>query len=105
MVKLLKHNLLRKHWDEQGDLIPLIDGVLLKDSLELLPHLLTYNLTWSLPICWDDSSSGCDPIKRWMREIMKGDHALVDVLRVLFNCVIFGWANYQRYLEAAGQAI
>jgi hypothetical protein len=35
----------------------------------------------------------------------EGDHALVDVLRVLFNCVIFGWANYQRYLEAAGQAI
>jgi len=56
-------------------------------------------------ICWDDSSSGCDPIKRWMREIMKGDHALVDVLRVLFNCVIFGQANYQRYLEAAEQAI
>ncbi len=44
-------------------------------------------------------------IKVWMREIMKGDRAFVEALRVLLNCVIFDWANYRRYLEAAGQAI
>jgi putative DNA primase/helicase len=37
-----------------------------------------------------------------MLEIMKGDRALVEVLRALLNCVIFGRANYQRYLEAIG---
>ncbi len=102
VVKLLKHKLLRKRWDERGDLIPLIDGVLRKDTLELLPHSPSYNLTWSLPIRWADRSIGCDPIKTWMLEIMKGDRALVEVLRALLNCVIFGRANYQRYLEAIG---
>ena len=102
VLKLLKHKLLRKRWDERNGLIPLIDGVLRKDTLELLPHSPSYNLTWSLPIRWADRSIGCDPIKAWMLEIMKGDRALVEVLRALLNCVIFGRANYQRYLEAIG---
>lgn len=102
VLKLLKYKLLRKRWDERNGLIPLIDGVLRKDTLELLPHSPKHNLTWSLPIRWADRSTGCDPIKSWMLEIMKGDRALVEVLRALLNCVIFGRANYQRYLEAIG---
>ena len=102
ILKLLKWRLLKKKWDERGDLIPLIDGVLRKDSLELLPHSPKYNLTWSLPIRWENRSSGCDPIKAWMLEIMRGDRTLVEVLRALLNCVIFGRANYKRYLEAIG---
>jgi len=102
ILKLLKWRLLKKKWNERGDLIPLSDGVLRKDSLELLTHSSEYNLTWSLPIRWKDRSSGCEPIKAWMLEIMKGDRALVEVLRALLNCVIFGRANYQRYLEAIG---
>ncbi|MBE9128201.1 MULTISPECIES: DUF3854 domain-containing protein [unclassified Coleofasciculus] len=102
VTKLLKHKLLRKRWDERKDLIPVIDGVLRKGTLELLPHSPKYNLTSSLPIRWADRSVGCEPIKAWMLEIMKGDPALVEVLRALLNCVIFGRANYQRYLEAIG---
>jgi putative DNA primase/helicase len=102
VLKLLKYKLLRKRWDERNGLIPLIDGVLRKDTLELLPHSPKHNLTWSLPIRWADRSTGCDSIKAWMLEIMKGDRALVEVLRALLNCVIFGRANYQRYLEAIG---
>lgn len=102
ILKLLKWRLLRKKWDERTDLIPLIDGVLRKDTLELLPHSPKYNLTWSLPIRWADRSIGCESIKAWMLEIMKGDRALVEVLRALLNCVIFSRANYQRYLEAIG---
>ncbi len=102
VLKILKHKLLRRRWDERGDLIPLIDGVLHKDTLELLPHSPNHNLTWSLPIRWSDRAIGCDPIKSWMLEIMQGDRTLVEVLRALLNCVIFGRANYQRYLEAIG---
>jgi putative DNA primase/helicase len=102
VLKLLKHKLLRKRWDERNDLIPLIDGVLRKDTLELLPHSPKYNLTWSLPIRWADRTVSCDIIQSWMLEIMKGDRALVEVLRALLNCVIFERANYQRYLEAIG---
>jgi putative DNA primase/helicase len=102
VLKLLKHKLLRKRWDEREDFIPLIDGVLRKDTLELLPHSPKYNLTWSLPIRWDERERGCQPIQEWMLEIMKGDSTLVEVLRALLNCVIFGRANYQRYLEAIG---
>jgi putative DNA primase/helicase len=102
ILKLLKHKLIRKRWDERDDLIPLVDGVLRKDTLELLPHSPGYGLTWSLSIRWDERSVGCNPIKAWMLEIMKGDRTLVEVLRALLNCVIFGRANYQRYLEAIG---
>ncbi|AFZ22330.1 DUF3854 domain-containing protein [Allocoleopsis franciscana] len=102
ILKLLKWRLLRKKWDERDDVIPLIDGVLRKDTLQLLPHSPKHNLTWSLPIRWADRKVGCDPIQTWMLEIMKGDRALVEVLRALLNCVIFSRANYQRYLEAIG---
>jgi putative DNA primase/helicase len=102
VLKLLKHKLLRKRWNERSDLIPLMDGVLRKDTFKLLPHSPKYNLTWSLPIRWADRKVGCDPIQTWMLEIMKGDRALVEVLRALLNCVIFSRANYQRYLEAIG---
>ncbi len=102
ILKLLKWRLLRKKWDERDDVIPLIDGVLRSDTLQLLPHSPKHNLTWSLPIRWADRSTGCETIKAWMLEIMKGDRALVEVLRALLNCVIFGRANYQRYLEAIG---
>lgn len=111
VTKLLKYKLLVKHWDEREDLIPLIDGVLCKNTLELLPHSPGYHLTWSVPIRWADRTIGCEPIKAWMLEIMKGDSAcaaakadrtLVEVLRALLNCVIFSRANYQRYLEAIG---
>lgn len=102
ILKLLKWRLLRRTWDERDDLIPLMDGVLRKDTFKLLPHSPKYNLTWSLPIRWADRKVGCDPIQTWMLEIMKGDRALVEVLRALLNCVIFSRANYQRYLEAIG---
>lgn len=102
VTRLLKRKLIKKHWDERGDLIPLLDGVLRKDTLELLPHSPGYHLTWNLPIRWADRKVGCEPIEGWMLEIMKGDPTLVRVLRALLNCIIFGRANYQRYLEAIG---
>ena len=102
VCKLLKYKLIEKRWHERDDLIPLIDGVLRKDTLELLPHSPAYNLTWGLPIRWSERSVGCEPIKAWMLEIMKGDPVLVEVLRAVLNCVVFGRADYQRYLEAIG---
>lgn len=102
VMKILKHKLVRRKFEQRDDLIPLIDGVLDKKTLQMLPHSPDYNLTWSVPIRWADRAIGCEPIKAWMLEIMQGDSTLVEVLRGIINCALFSRYNYQRYLESIG---
>jgi len=101
-VNLLKAYLMADGWHEASGLIPMQDGVLQLATGELLPHAPGYRLLWCLPYAWKDRNIGCKPIQDWMLGAMKGDRALVKVLRAYLNAVVTGRLDLQRYLECIG---
>lgn len=100
---LLKGYLSTTNWNEQRDLIPLLNGVLDVDGNQLLPHSPEYRLTWCFPYEYDPSAT-CKPIEAWLLEAMHGDQSLVELLRAYLNAIVRGRVDLQRYLECIGPA-
>jgi putative DNA primase/helicase len=65
VIRFLKRKLIKKNWDERADLIPLLDGVLNKKTLELFPHSPGYGLTWYLPVCWKERATACGESQKY----------------------------------------
>ena len=101
-ASLMKAYLQVHEWNETPGLVPLQDGVLKLATGELLPHAPGYRLLWCLPYAWKDRAIGCQPIQDWMLAAMKGDRALVEVLRAYLKAIVTGRVDLQRYLECIG---
>lgn len=104
VIKLMRPKLLVRHWDTSFSLglVPLKDGVLHLESMELRPHAPGYRLLWCLPFAWKDRAIGCEPIQAWMLEAMRGDRIQVEVLRAYLNAIVTGRTDLHRYLECVG---
>jgi len=101
-VSLMKAYLQVHEWNETPGLVPLRDGVLELATGKLLPHAPGYRLLWCLPYTWKDRAIGCQPLQDWLLAAMKGDPALVEVLRAYLKAVVTGRQDLQRYLECIG---
>ncbi|MEP0871147.1 phage/plasmid primase, P4 family [Trichocoleus desertorum AS-A10] len=101
ILNLLKAYLAIRTWDEQTELIPLLNGVLDVDKKQLLPHSPTYLFTWCLPYEYDPIAT-CEPIQAWLLEAMNGEQSIVELLRAYLNTIILSRVDLQRYLECIG---
>lgn len=101
-VNLMKAYLQIHEWNETLGLIPLLDGVLNLKTKELLPHAPSHRLLWCLPYAWQGRAIGCQPIKDWMLQAMKGDGDRVALIRAYLNAIVTGRTDLQRYLEITG---
>jgi putative DNA primase/helicase len=102
ILNLLKNRLKGSGWNSQPGLLPLKNGVLHLESLELLPSSPDYRFTWCLPYEYDPDAT-CEPIQNWLLETMQGDQQLVELLRAYMNAVIKGRSDLQRFLECVGE--
>ncbi len=101
VVTILQSDLEAKEWNEQQGLIPLRDGVLNQQTLELQPHSPGYRFTWQLPFKWADRDIGCDPIEEFLLKIT-GSQQIAEVLLCYLAAIVTRRADLQRYLELIG---
>jgi putative DNA primase/helicase len=83
------------------DAIPLRNGVLFLNDMNLRPHRRDYYFTSQLPYCYDPLAT-CEPVVEWMKWAMNGEDSLVELLRAYLNAVVAGRARLQKYLEMIG---
>jgi phage/plasmid-associated DNA primase len=111
-TKELKESLARLKSDTQKPeldtapkhLIPLIDGVLNRHKIELIPYERNHHFTWCLPYRWSDRNNGCEQIKKWLLETMQDDESKVQLLRAWLNACVTGRSDLHRYLECIGKS-
>lgn len=83
-------------------LIPFLDGVLDRRSMQLLPHDKKHLFTWSLPYRWcDRSKASAQPIIDWLKSALDDDNQVRLVLCFL-NMAIVGRRDIHRFLELVG---
>jgi phage/plasmid-associated DNA primase len=101
VVTILQSDMEAKEWNEQQGLIPLRDGVLNQETLELQPHSPGYRFTWQLPFNWADRDIGCDPIEEFLLKIT-GSREIAEVLLCFLAAIVTRRSDLQRYLELIG---
>jgi putative DNA primase/helicase len=101
VVTILQSDLEVKDWNEREGLIPLRDGVLNQETLELQPHSPGDRFTWQLPFNWKDRGIGCDPIEEFLLKIT-GSQEIAEVLLCYLAAIVTRRADLQRYLELIG---
>jgi putative DNA primase/helicase len=101
VVTILETKLEVKEWNEKSDLIPLQDGVLNRNTLELLPHNPGYRFTWQLPYKWSDSDNGCEPIEEFLLKVT-GNPLITEVILCYLKAIVTRRSGLQRYLELIG---
>lgn len=101
VVTILQSDLEVKEWNEQSGLIPLRDGVLNQQTLELQPHSPGYRFTWQLPFNWADRDIGCEPIEEFLLKI-SGHPDIAEVLLCYLAAIVTRRSDLQRYLELIG---
>lgn len=104
IIKLMRSQLLVRRWDNTYSLgiVPMLDGVLHLETMELREHAPGYRLLWALPYAWKDRGIGCQPIIDWLMDSMRGDRDIVELLRAYLNAVVTGRTDLQRFLECVG---
>lgn len=68
VIKLLKHRLLVRKWEEPKGLLPFRNGVLNWETGEFLTHSPGYRFTYALPRDHNPLASNWDTISVWMDE-------------------------------------
>jgi phage/plasmid-associated DNA primase len=101
VLTILQSDLEVKEWNEQQGLIPLRDGVLSQETLEVSPHSPGYRFTWQLPFNWSDRGIGCDPVEEFLLKIT-GSPEIAEVLLCYLAAIVTRRADLQRYLELIG---
>lgn len=101
VLSILQSDLEAKKWNEAPDLIPLIDGVLDRKTLQLLPHNPGYRFTWQLPYKWCDRDIGCEPIEEFLLRVT-GNPLISEVILCYLKAIVTRRSDLQRYLELIG---
>ncbi len=99
----LKANTQRQELDTAPKyLIPLIDGVLDRRTMELIPHKRNHHFTWCLPYRWSDRSYGCQSVFDFLDVAMQGDSQKVMLMLAWLNACVNGRYDLQRFMECVG---
>ncbi|MEG5164458.1 DUF3854 domain-containing protein [Microcoleus sp. AT3-A2] len=101
IATILQSDLEVTDWNEQEELIPLLDGVLDRATQQLLPHKPGYRFNWQLPYKWSGHAIGCKPIEEFLFKIT-GDKTIAEVLLAFLSAIVTRRADLQRYLELIG---
>jgi len=99
--QLARNHLIFDPPEEDGGLLPFKNGVLDIASKALKPNDPGYSFTWQLPYEYE-SAATCEPILQWLYETVGGSTALVELLRAFLYAVLFGCAQWHRFLELIG---
>jgi len=101
VVTILQSDLEVKELNEQKGLLPLRDGVLDLETMQLKPHSPGYRFTWQLPFKWADRGVGCKPIEEFLLKIT-GNEQIAEVLLCYLAAIVTRRSDLQRYLELIG---
>jgi P4 family phage/plasmid primase-like protien len=102
VLKLLKHRLLVRKWEEKEGLIPFKNGVMDWQTGELLPHSPGYRFTYSLPHDHNPLASDWNTISEWMDEATGGNNRIKNILLCWLNACLKGRSDLQRFLHLVG---
>ena len=99
-------SLLRARWAQplnkaKRKLVPMKNGVLDLNTMELLDHDPTNYFTWQLPYAYDPDAD-CPKFKEWLYAGVEERDTLYDVAIAFLSACIRGMANLEVYLEVVG---
>jgi phage/plasmid-associated DNA primase len=87
-----------KNWQEPNGLIPMKNGVLVVNTMRLLPHSKDYGFRWQLPYDYSPAAT-CQPIEDWLMFTQHDDVDRVQLLRAYLRAIITEQGNLQRFME------
>lgn len=93
----------RKFYSIHPDKLPLMDGVLNLETMQLEEHCQANRFDYCLPYKWSEKSLGCQPILDWLLWMCEGDEAKRELLLAWMNCLILNKVEYQKYLILTGK--
>lgn len=102
VIKLLKHKLLVRKWEEPKRMLPFANGVLKLDTGEFVAHSPGYRFTYALPRDHDPLASDWSKINQWMDEATGGSLHLKNILLCWLNASLKGRSDLQRFLHIVG---
>ena len=92
----LKSNTQRQELDTAPKyLIPLIDGLFNRRTMELIPYERNHHFTWCLPYRWSDRSYGCQAVFDFLDVAMQGDSQKVMLMLAWLNACVNGRYDLQ----------
>lgn len=103
VVKLLRHELIERTWNEKlpTEVLPFRNGLLEIGTGKLLEHAPGYRLTWQLPRNYEVGGSW-QKINKFLDDLTAGNSAMKDLLICYCNAVIKGRSDLQRFLHLIG---
>jgi putative DNA primase/helicase len=98
--KLLRIMLRLNEWECKSHLLPMANGVLDTQTMELCEHDYEYFFNWQLPYDYDPEAT-IDVISRWLLDASDGDVELINSVRAFFKMALVG-GELQKILELIG---
>jgi P4 family phage/plasmid primase-like protien len=90
-------------WNKDKKLLPMRNGVLNMETMDLLPHSPDLMMNWLIPYDYDPEASA--PVTQgFLRELSQGDENTEAVLYAFLCAVLHGRCDLQVYLECVGVA-
>jgi P4 family phage/plasmid primase-like protien len=102
VVKLLKHKLLVRNWEEPKGMLPFKNGVLKWETGEFLPHSPGYRFTYVIPRDYSILATNWGTIEAWMDEATGNNSKLKNILLCWLNASLKGRSDLQRFLHLVG---
>ncbi|MCK9394273.1 MAG: phage/plasmid primase, P4 family [Methylobacter sp.] len=98
--KFLGVDLALDEWSTQPNLLPLKNGILNTQTLEIQEHSPKNRFTWQLPYCYDESATM--PITAgWLSKSTSGDADAINIIRAFFRSALLS-EGVQKFLELIG---
>jgi len=92
--------LLLDEWESKRNLLPMTNGVLNTETMQLSVHSHQHRFNWQLPYSFNPDAK-IDVIKRWLWDASGQDMESVKIIRAFFKMAIVG-GEMQKFLELIG---
>jgi putative DNA primase/helicase len=93
-------HLLLDKWQQDGNLLPLKNGVLDVSNRLLMPYAPHHRFNWQLPYEYNPEAE-FKVIKNWLYEATSGDENAINIIRAFFKMALVG-GDIQKFLELIG---
>jgi phage/plasmid-associated DNA primase len=87
---------------EPQGILPLRNGVLDIQKMQLLDHSPSWRLDWALPYDYDPKAT-CEPFIEWLSYAMDKNQDATDVILAYMKAVLQGRMDLQRFVELIGE--
>ncbi|WP_414551470.1 DUF3854 domain-containing protein [Anabaena sp. CCY 0017] len=103
VVKLLRHELIERTWNEKlpTEVLPFRNGLLEIGTGKLLEHAPGYRLTWQLPRNHEVGGTW-EKINKFLDDLTADNTAMKDLLICYCNAVVKGRSDLQRFIHLIG---